>query len=539
MGKKGKSIDGLSGGARPPKVNAKPKVAPSKNGVSGVIPSKTTTKSTSSATKSQRPRSTRRNSKIDDFLKPVKSYDFDFNSEDLKKDRHKKRNPKGKKKKGWKNWSKKRKVLTIIGTILVAVIIALIIWLNIIIGKMTNGQSNIWDSLWSDGVDLKRDSNNRTNIILFGTGGYDMEGTEGDYEHDGAQLTDSIMVISLDQDTKDVAMLNIPRDLKVSEACSAGKINEVYWCNNQDGQHEIEGAQALITSVDKVLGIDIQYYAHLDWTSLIQIVDVIGGITVTLDEDVADDWTQTYIEAGVPTTLNGDQALGLARARHGTTGGDFTRGNSQQKIMISIEQKILEKGLGLSDAWNLLNILGDNLRSNFKTDEIKRVVKIFKDFDLNNMRQIPLTNTSDNVDYVVSATISGISYVVPSAGIEKYDDIQKYISKMFSSDPAKRENANIMVLNGSTTTGVASAEKDKLNNIDLKVGYIGDAPSTEYSGITIYAVNDTKPGTKSLLESTYGVKVQSADSIPKGIITDGYDFLIIVGNQNNSTTTTH
>ena len=51
-------------------------------------------------------------------------------------------------------------------------------------------------------------------------------------------------------------------------------------------------------------------------------------------------WTGAVYEPGIAYTLNGEQALGLARARHGTTGGDFSRGASQQKILIGIKNKI-------------------------------------------------------------------------------------------------------------------------------------------------------------------------------------------------------
>lgn len=160
--------------------------------------------------------------------------------------------------------------------------------------------------------------------------------------HDGAQLTDSIMIVSFDQKTQDVALLSLPRDLKVPMACSAGKVNEVYWCNNQNGTNEEAGALALAEQLRQVLGIEFQYWAHVNWGALMDIVDTLGGVTVTLDEDINDKGhTGTVIQAGVPTHINGLQAVALARARYGTAGGDFTRGNSQQKIMEGIIKNYL------------------------------------------------------------------------------------------------------------------------------------------------------------------------------------------------------
>ncbi|RKH89146.1 hypothetical protein D7Y04_43535, partial [Corallococcus sp. AB038B] len=118
-------------------------------------------------------------------------------------------------------------------------------------------------------------------------------------------MTDSIMMISLNQNTGDIVMLSLPRDLKASPTCTAtGKINEVYWCNNMYGGNEAAGAQALMNEVGSILGVDFQYYAHLNWGSLVQIVNTLGGITVTLDEDISDYYyTGAVFEAGVPYTI--------------------------------------------------------------------------------------------------------------------------------------------------------------------------------------------------------------------------------------------
>lgn len=161
---------------------------------------------------------------------------------------------------------------------------------------------------------------------------------------------------------------------------------------------------------------------------------------MTLDEDINDYYyTGMVAKAGEPITLNGEQAVGLARARHGTTGGDFTRGNTQQKIVEGIAQKVLQTGVGVNEALGLLNILGDNLRSNFSADNIKAAVRLASGFNISSIRQVPLVNYDENIFYVTTATINNISYVVPSAGERDYSEIQEYVAGMFSSDGVKRE----------------------------------------------------------------------------------------------------
>lgn len=429
--------------------------------------------------------------------------------------------------------SKKRKIITwtilIIVFLLIGAAIWFVLWGNDIIAKITGGQGNILDLIFVDEFyePLKTDENGRTNILAFGTSGYNMDGEEGNGTHDGAQLTDSIMVISLNQDTGDFAMLSLPRDLKASPTCTAtGKINEVYWCNNMSGDNEQAGAEALMAEVGSILGIDFQYYAHLNWGSLVQIVDTLGGINITLDEDISDYYyTGAVFEAGTEYTINGEQALGLARARHGTTGGDFSRGASQQKILIGIKDKLLEKDLSITDLLGLASTLGDNLRTNFSINEMKTLAHLSSDFDFDSMRQVSLIEPQR---FMTTGTINGISYVLPSAGVGNYSAIQNYVAKMFSNDPRIYEDATILVLNATETPGLASAEKSNLEEEGYNNIFIDDTEPGEYTDqYTLYSISEDKSGTKKLLEKKYHLTAKEAANLPASLPTD-YDFILII-----------
>ena len=486
-----------------------------------------------SATSAVTPKPTPKSS-AEDFLKPTQAFNFDEQTGELKAaDPSETTNkPKKAKKMHKKPVSKKRKIITGILLFIVLVLIGGVVWFilwgNDIIAKITGGQGNIFDLFTENYVDLKTDENGRTNILAFGTSGYNMDGDEGNGTHDGAQLTDSIMVISLDQKTGDVAMLSLPRDLKASSTCTAtGKINEIYWCNNMDGNNEQSGAEALSNEVGKILDLDFQYYAHLNWGSLIQIVNTLGGIEVTLDEDISDyGWTGAVFKAGETYTIDGDQALGLARARHGTASGDFTRGASQQKILIGIKDKVLEKQLSLTDIISLASTLGDNLRTNFSIDEMKSLAHLTYDFDFNNIRQVSLIEPEK---LMTTGTINGISYVLPVGGNGNYSNIRAYVAKMFSSDPKQYEDPTILILNANDTPGAAANEKIKLEEDNYPTIYVDDVPATgEFENeYTLYARTEEKPGTKKLLEEKYNTTAKTLEELPAGIDTT-CDFVIIV-----------
>ncbi len=470
---------------------------------------------------------------VKSFLEPVSTFE-DTAVHKLKRKTPKKVEEevkKPKKKKSFFRWFRRLFILLIIAGIGFGYA-----WSNGLVSKITGGKSNFFDIIGvvtNPDVELKTGNNGRTNVLVFGTSGYEMDGSG----HDGAQLTDSIMVVSFDKESKDVAMINLPRDLYVGNTCTpTGKVNELYWCANPADRNEEAGAKALSDAVTRVLGMDIQYYAHLNWGALVQIVDSIGGVTVTLDENINDNWTNTYIQAGVPVALNGEQALGLARARHGTEQGDFSRGASQQKLLIALEEKVLEQGLDIGQALSLINSLGDNLRTSFSLEEIKTIVHLAADINIAGMRQVALSNPANNIYYITSTMmpVNGydVSFVVPTAGTTNYTAIKKYVSREFSTDVATRENANILVLNGTGEVGVASREQDELENSGFTVGEIDDAPDGEYpSHYYLYNVSNRCPGTQASLEKRYSVSATPIETLPEGISGEGFDFIVIIGQQ--------
>lgn len=529
------------------------------------LPKDDSAKKTSSRSIDFKPKHKSSDDSVADFLKPIQA--FDFNEDDglkesnetvreIRKSTHQDEDddsftldptPKSRKEekiakklqKTAKKPNKKRRIISIVALIIVLILIGgtvwLVFWGNDIIAKITGGRGNVLDlfSLTSETYEpLKTDSNGRTNILAFGTGGYDMNGEEGGGVHDGAQLTDSIMLISFNQDTGDTAMISLPRDLKGPATCTAtGKINEVYWCNGGDGkatpEQEEKAATALMEAIGTILGVDIQYYAHLNWGSVISIVDTLGGITITLDEDILDyDYTGAVYKANTPYTINGAEAVGLARARHGTSGGDFSRGASQQKIIVGIKNRIFEKDLSIGDMLGLVSTLGDNLRTNFSLSEFKTLAHDSQILDFDVMRQISLYP-----DYMTTGNINGISYVLPKAGVGNYTAIQRFIAEQLSSDPRDYESPTIAIYNASDTNGLAAEEKTKLEKDGYTITIIDNAPAGDYKpGTSIYATTNQKPGTYKLLEDRYNFTPLTAEELPTGIAPN-YDFIIILNNK--------
>lgn len=408
---------------------------------------------------------------------------------------------------------------------------------------------NVFDLLGT-GKPLKTDQYGRTNILIFGT-------SEDDPSHEDAapDLADSIMVLSLDQEAKTAAMFSVPRDLyvKYGQACMSGyegKINEVYQCN-KDGASERAGAEAFKTLVGDTFGLDIPYYAHVNYTVLRDTVDAVGGITVNIESDdprgVLDrnfDWKCSYTCYYVkwpngPADLNGEQALALARARnaaggYGLSRSNFDREQNQQKILIALKDKAVSAGTLANPVavGQLLDSLGNNVRTNFDAGEIKTLIGLASDIPNESIKRIDLIAEGRAV-LTTGSTVSAGSVVRPVAGLYDYSEVRAYIRAQFSSDPSSSEQATIEVLNGTDEFGVAGAKAEELAEDGIVVTATGDAPtSTSYGALQWFDQSaGSKPQTKQKLTEVLG-EADSGATLPPGVQSDA-DFVIIVGNGAN------
>lgn len=410
-------------------------------------------------------------------------------------------------------------------------------------------QGNLVNAVFAPPKELKMDANGRTNVIIFGT-------SEDDPGHDGADLTDSMMLVSADQKKKEAFLVSIPRDLYVDykRTCLAGnrgKINALYSCASNGGKDEQAGQEALRQKVGEVFGLDVQYAVHLNYTALREAVDAVGGITVTIDSkdprgilDRNFDWdcpkglytcNNVKYKNG-PVDLNGKQALYLARARgaNGDTYGlgqaNFDREGYQRKILIALLQKAASAGTLANPVTvnNLLNTLGNNVRTNFDAEEIKTLVKLGQEVKPENILSLVL-----NEGLVINGFADNQSIVQPAKGLYNYADLQAAVLAYATGDFASIEKATIDVLNASDQVGVGKIKADEITANKLIVDYIGDAPnSLNTAPIQVFDLTKENPGTRKKLGDLFKVTVQ--DGAPAGV-TSTSDFVVIVGTQPTQT----
>jgi polyisoprenyl-teichoic acid--peptidoglycan teichoic acid transferase len=400
---------------------------------------------------------------------------------------------------------------------------------------------------------LKQDENGRTNILIFGT-------SEDDPGHDAAYLTDSIIVLSVDQEKKNAYMFSLPRDLEVQygTACLtgySGKINVVYGCNYEDGANEGAGAAALQNIVGEVTGMDIQYYAHVNYTVVREAVAAVGGIQIKIESrdpegqmDSNFDWKckggnayashATMVKNCPPNghfidypngvvTLDAEHALYLAQARgdsyptYGFEQSNFDREKNQQKIIQALREKSLSIGTltNFGKVTSLIDALGNNLRTNFEKKEIRTLFSLATDIPSTSIQSISLIDGDTPV-------MNGDGN--PKAGQFQYEDIQAYLKKEITSDPFIKEEASIVVLNGSGVAGEGQTFATALEDKGFIVGAVDNAPESTYAAVEVYVIDATKTATLAKIKSLYPSAVIKTTTPPVAVAT-ATKFVIVVG----------
>ncbi|HPW48138.1 MAG TPA: LCP family protein, partial [Candidatus Saccharibacteria bacterium] len=359
---------------------------------------------------------------------------------------------------------------------------------------------------------LNGEGDGRVNILLLGKGG------EG---HAGGDLTDSMMIASIDPINNKLAFMSIPRDLWVQpRELGHMKINAVYAnvknaalnrnYKDKNGAED-RGINAVTQTVEKYMGINIHYYSMIDFVAFEEAVNTIGGIDITLEEPFSDPTMlvgRRYfsLPAG-KSHLNGGYALAYARSRYGTSRGDFDRGEQQQKVIVGIKNKIMSTSTYANPVKvsQLLGTFGSKIRTNLSIDDTMRVYGISKRLSEGDISHFDLAQEPRAV--VKTANIAGQSVVIPKAGVDNYDQVKAFVRNKLKDGFIIKENPSIIVLNGTNTVGLAQRRADELKSYGYKIARVGDATvkDIQYT-VLIDKTKGKKKYTKRYLERRLNVK---------------------------------
>ncbi|MGL4952654.1 MAG: LCP family protein, partial [Culicoidibacterales bacterium] len=148
--------------------------------------------------------------------------------------------------------------------------------------------------------------------------------------------SDSMMIATLNPNTKQLYLTSLMRDMLVPiDGHGMDKLNHAY---------AYGGAQQAIKTLNQTFGLNIEYYASVDFTSLTYIINALGGVSLDVDSEELPHLTSTGVYQTGVQMLTGEQALAYSRIRY-ASGGDYARTERQQEIITSVSQSLANKGL--------------------------------------------------------------------------------------------------------------------------------------------------------------------------------------------------
>jgi LCP family protein required for cell wall assembly len=401
-----------------------------------------------------------------------------------------------------------------------------------------------------EGTSLAGYKNDRINVLLLGMGGPG---------HDGPFLTDTIMIASIQPSTKQVALISIPRDLgismpgygyqKINHANAYGELKQPDW-----------GAAYTTELISKTFAIDIPYYIRLDFKAFQEIIDEVGGVTVTVDRSFTDPMFpapnsefQTVTFASGEQTMNGETALTYARSRHGDNGegSDFARARRQQKNLLALKSKLADLGLYANPIRvnSIINSVESHLTTNMEFDELISLARLGKTLDTSHIISLVL-DSSPNGYLKNSFTPGGAFILYPTTG--NFTAISSALQTIFTNRPtqttalatsntsttptqteiAQKKNSDtptIEIQNGTWNAGLAARVRRRLEFRDIIIENVNNAGEKPINESAIYLLR--KNASPAILETLIDeLKIPTKQTIPTNIHpATSTDVLIMLG----------
>ena len=370
------------------------------------------------------------------------------------------------------------------------------------------------------------DGKERLNILLIGA---------DQRPGDGTFNTDTLIVVSIDPVSKQVAMFSLPRDTvdvpvppgparQVFGSVYRNKIN-AWWTNVHlrsdlfSGTKKTRGFNGLKAIMGNLYGLDIKYFVEVNFDGFKQIVDVMGGVTINVQVPVSDDrfpssdnkLRRVYIPSGIQH-MNGAEALRYARSRHGSS--DFDRGARQQRVLLSLREQADPQDL-IPRLPQLITALKSAVSTDIPVNQLAPLLGLASQVDTKSIRSYvfapPLYATDNRFD-------PRGDVVIPKIG-----KIRAAVKTAFTTDPAEEdtrqnlaeEGAQVWVLNGTSDNGRGAALAGFLDFHGLAASSprqrpAGAVPSN--TSIVVYNGAEAKlPDTIAYLEQTFGVQVTLKD----------------------------
>ena len=250
--------------------------------------------------------------------------------------------------------------------------------------------------------------------------------------------TDVIMIASVDPTQRKVRLLSIPRDLWVEiPGHGENRINSAYFYGEFDGAPD-GGPGLMRRTIEHNFGLSIDYYGTLNFECFERIVDILGGITVDVPEEIRDDrypddsygYTEIYIPAG-RQQMDGETALQYVRARHESN--DFSRMRRQQQVILAVREKALRLDAVFALP-ELIPLMGKAFSTDLSVDSLLGLANLAAQIQPEDV-ELRVVDESLTIPYV---TPDGAQVLLP-----RLEQIRALVSQLFDDAPGVSESSEL------------------------------------------------------------------------------------------------
>lgn len=386
------------------------------------------------------------------------------------------------------------------------------------------------------------------NILFLGVGGVG---------HDGPQLSDTIILATLDRKQNRVSMLSIPRD--TAYPLGNGRFEKINSLNAwQEKEHPGEGAKKTAELIGTLLNIHIDHVIRIDFDGFVKFIDALGGVDINIEKSFTDTsypigedggWRTVSFQKG-QTTLNGTRALEFARSRHGNNGegSDFSRSRRQQLIIQGVREKLFSLGTlaNPKKISELINILSGHIQTDLSSWDLIAFAPLTSQINRENITMRVLTDATNGE--LVPANVNGAYMLFPKK--PDWSEIRFIAANPFvtKEEVAKQlipqTNVTLEIKNGTTYEGYAFQVSQKLKAQGYLVSAIGNSAHRGYERTALYDLtNGQKTSEIIRLKNLLDADVSSAMPTtidgkqviygqfmtPENISATGTDILVILG----------
>ena len=192
-------------------------------------------------------------------------------------------------------------------------------------------------------------------------------GSDTRYDTLRTSRSDVNILVVVNPVTKQVLLLNTPRDTYVSNPAGDGAKDKLTHCG-------LYGTSCSAQALEELYGLHVDYHAQINFTGFETLIDAIGGITVYSDYAFDAGNGTAYVVIG-ENHFNGKQALAYARERS-TAGGDKNRGKNQMRVIAAVIEKMTNSTALITNYSDILGSLQGMFTTNMEMDDIGALVKM-------------------------------------------------------------------------------------------------------------------------------------------------------------------